>query len=367
MKGQWIGRTAGGQIGSILFNADELEDKFEGAIYTVPDDNKLPATLSVFKTKDKNPNFKFVADTMPINPDTSSPCPWEEIQSRFPGVLHSKIAKVSGQFTDTELTIEAQTDIGIHVECKLIRPPRTDQSEVASEIMSWDEYKKHLESLSKDEYLFRGQERPWKLRTSFHRHERYILRRFIYEDIPQLHIRLSTKTKHFYDLQKPLENGAFFCLAQHHGYPTPLLDWTRSPYVAAYFAFRKVGIEHSNDNLVRIFLFDQNKWKSHFNQLYLLDVAKPHFSISEFYAIDNERVVPQQAVSTVTNIDDIEEYVMNKEEMNNCKYLYAIDIDASERRRVIEELSFMGINAGSMFPGLDGACEELKERMFRKL
>ena len=32
----------------------------------------------------------------------------------------------------------------------------------------------------------------------------------------------------------------------------------------------------------------------------------------------------------------------------------------------MEELSFMGITAGSMFPGLDGACEELREKMFDK-
>jgi len=29
---------------------------------------------------------------------------------------------------------------------------------------------------------------------------------------------------------------------------------------------------------------------------------------------------------------------------------------------VIRELGYMGITAGAMFPGLDGACEELRER-----
>ena len=30
----------------------------------------------------------------------------------------------------------------------------------------------------------------------------------------------------------------------------------------------------------------------------------------------------------------------------------------------MKELALMGINAGSLFPGLDGACEQLKERYF---
>ncbi len=35
-----------------------------------------------------------------------------------------------------------------------------------------------------------------------------------------------------------------------------------------------------------------------------------------------------------------------------------------DRKRVINELQYMGITAGSLFPGLDGACEELRERNF---
>jgi len=45
-------------------------------------------------------------------------------------------------------------------------------------------------------------------------------------------------------------------------------------------------------------------------------------------------------------------------------YLTAIDLPVREREKVVCELGYMGITAGSMFPGLDGACEELKERNF---
>ena len=75
-------------------------------------------------------------------------------------------------------------------------------------------------------------------------------------------------------------------------------------------------------------------------------------------------MIPQQAASTVTNIDDIERYIKDCEKANNKKYLQAFDLPLTERDKVIQELRFMGITAGSMFPGLDGACEELKDRNF---
>jgi hypothetical protein len=159
----------------------------------------------------------------------------------------------------------------------------------------------------------------------------------------------------------------FFNLVQHHGYPTPLLDWTYSPYVGAFFAYHQLANSEARtataDDKVRIFMFDQRSWRNTYLQIPKVASCPPHFSIQEFISIENERLIPQQSISSITNIDDIESYIRSKESPER-KYLQMIDLPLSERPHVMRELSIMGITAGSLFPGLDGACEELKERNF---
>ena len=126
---------------------------------------------------------------------------------------------------------------------------------------------------------------------------------------------------------------------QHHGYPTPLLDWTNSPFIAAYFAFRN---KRADGEFARIFVLDQREWIKAVPRSNLVTAALPHFSFLNPLAINNPRMVPQQALSTVANIDDIEEFIAFNERNNKKTYLEVIDLPMSERPQIIQELKSYG-------------------------
>jgi hypothetical protein len=367
--GQWVGDFAGTSQGRIIVNIDDRGSHYLGEAYLAP--TQGPPLVALFTLHERKTDLQFRTDLIQwFDVRTAGYAPSEAIASNFPaGTLFSKYADVKGSYDTKALTLSWTTDIGTNGNCVL---PRTDvrrPSRLPMRELDWAAYKGYISSLSDSRYLFRGQSGPFRLRTSFHRSGRANLRRFLIEDIPTLHRNLSSRTKHFFDLKDPIEYGAFFSLVQHHGYPTPLLDWTYSPYVAAFFAYRALSGDddskcHSHQK-VRVLVFDQDRWRHEWQQFQFLNAPCLHLSIGEYASVDNERLVPQQAATTITNADDIEAYVQSKErEKGGTEYLWAIDLPVIERNRVMKELRYMGITAGSMFPGLDGACEELRQQNF---
>ena len=373
MNGQWIGRYTGSMDGVdgvsnglLILNIDELPATFEAMAYAVPDNAALPIPVAYFSTPNKDRTFQCrSAHISTVDREARLVVPWQQIANRYPDVIFPNSAEVSGTWDQQTLAFEWVTNIGSRGQCTLPRSTATTPSSLNAESFTWDKFKRFVENLPHRHFLFRGQNTTKRLRTSFHRRGRAHIDRFISEDVPALYRHLSARTRHVFNLDNNNEYGAFFNLIQHHGYPTPLSDWTYSPYVAAFFAYRNVKpADPKQDGKVRVLVFDAPAWNAHWTPSPYLMVPPLNFSVLEFVAIGNERRIPQQAASTLPNIDDIEAYIQEKERVTGGRYLTAVDLPTENRTRIMRELSTMGITAGSLFPGLDGACEELKERFF---
>lgn len=367
LSGQWVGRFEGTSNGELVVNIDELDQNYRGVAYVTDDDRQLPGSAAQFSTANKEFRFQFRTEQILAVDKNGHLVAWDDLKSKYPKEIQfSKHADVTGNCGREYLSLEWTTDLGVIGRARLPRTRAAAPSDLLPMVLSWGDYKAYVSTLTSRRFLYRGQNERWRLRTSFHRSGRAEIHRYVNEDIPALHRHLSARTKHVFNLQIPDENGAFFNLVQHHGYPTPLLDWTYSPYVAAFFAFRGISNKSAAADpgrSVRVLIFDQEQWRKDWNQVRNVICPTLHVSIGEFIAIENERMIPQQAASTITNADDIETYIRSKER-DGKTYLRAMDLSVGERNKVMRELSYMGITAGSLFPGLDGACEELAEKNF---
>jgi len=144
-----------------------------------------------------------------------------------------------------------------------------------------------------------------------------------------------------------------------------VLDWTESPYVAAFFAFSEIPkYDFEKDGKVRIYILDGELWHKKHHRVFSINDPRPSFSVHIFNARDNKRAMPQQAVVTFSNICDIEGFIEHHEKGDNMRYLTRIDVPMQDRETAMKELQYMGITAALMFPGLDGTCRALKERIF---
>jgi hypothetical protein len=369
LKGQWITRYTGTNAGVAVLDFDECEDHFAGTGIAWEDNSSLPSSMVTIVTPSKSTTHHLKDVRVTALDGYGNIMSQDSLQNlqKTIGLVMPSTVDLDLQLKGGSLSIGWKSSIGtfgtgVAVATKTRGGLPSDLRPTA--IRGWEGFKRTVNSLEQKRYIYRGQEDSrWRLRSSFRRAGRADFNRYSLNDINDLQKTFSALTQHAFNLADRLHFAAFINLAQHHGYPTPMLDWTWSPYVAAFFAFRNVKAIGNSRRKVRVYKLDSVEW----NKLYRADKiapVRPNLTIIDALAFGNTRAIPQQSLSLISNVDDIETHIDNVERQHGKRYLEVFDLPASNRSYVMRELPLMGITAGSLFPGLDGACESLRERNF---
>lgn len=234
---------------------------------------------------------------------------------------------------------------------------------------TWAEFKSWASRvrIERDAISFRGHgSNRFELRTTLHRIGRNRLERYCGDDL----INFSRHAEAVLGMRFNLNDGDDFAtvmgLAQHHGFPTPLLDWSASPYVAAFFAFTDAldSSDHRvKDTHVRIYALTRKFIEGAFLPVVPIPRMNPYVASLKISARHNARLYAQQGQFIVTNLKDLEPFIRQLEIENNETYLLAADVPISCASEALEDLAFMGLTAASLFPGLDGVGRMLKHQM----
>ncbi|GGE47414.1 hypothetical protein GCM10011367_22730 [Marinicauda pacifica] len=370
LVGQWIGRISGElNKGSLVVN---LELEPEGLVGSATYLDEEPSLGAMFAERlhliPGQGNASGTAKVAPIARNGTFFPDIDSAQASYPRTLFPDTVTVSAQVVEGGLGIALRTSLGQEMSgvLKSYEPPKKSQYQREPSVRSWASFKEKVSGLEPRRYIFRGQPQPWPLQTLFHRKRRKDVNRYVKEDIPKLTELITPHITKKIDIRNPDELATLYSIAQHHGYPTPMLDWTWSPFIAAFFAFR-IRPERPNPNSVRIFAFDQILWRQCSKEPAYFLSSIPMLEVISAAPLDNNRLVPQQSVFTLTNLWDVEGFIRWNEKRCGEKFLHCFDLPLSERSNALHELSVMGVTAASMFPGLDGTCEALRGRMFGDL
>jgi hypothetical protein len=207
-------------------------------------------------------------------------------------------------------------------------------------------------------YLFRGHSQAeWPLIPSIGRCKESKENRYTWESleikmIQRLKMQAPPHLKYL-----PQNDLQWITLAQHHGVPTRLLDWSTSPLVALYFCVEK---DPRKDGSVWCYGTDLEYNSDHelVNNLEIKAVGR----LEPFHL--SPRISTQQSRFTIHPLPTVRNDFKGMEDMDPRAAspiirLFEIKIRALNKKKIRSELNEVGINRYSMFPDLDGLCAHI--------
>lgn len=258
---------------------------------------------------------------------------------------------------------------------------------------SWEKYVEHVNLLfnSEDFWIFRGHSnQEWELSTSIQRSDVRPENRLAFEEqlIDQLKRRIDL---YLSNELCPTNIIEWLSLLQHYGASTRLLDWTKSPFIASFFAFTEC-LHHDPCvwalNASKLVQIIANKYPDIFLNVFEQNIKKQRLlfeGITINVNLEDERLLMEFSKNNLDMVFPVYPYKLNQR-INNQQGLFIaqgnienkfedcianidpdhkecliqkIIIHKSEKYKVLRNLHNMNINYATLFPGIEGVTKSI--------
>ena len=243
----------------------------------------------------------------------------------------------------------------------------------AIHVSSWEEFIKLSSAL--DGWAFRGQkDARWPLLSSLSRYlDAFIADKSTWRVREERAIRIFRRKAHNYFPDASVLANDLRCLAlmQHHGAPTRLLDFTKSPFVAAFFAFENAVTDVAVYALNTPRLWDATPMKNPALTRETIDPRKEGNFERYFIENDNEivwtgeptemdqRLVAQSGTVVMPGILNTSLDRILGQYRGDDALISKIVLPVQMREEAMKSLYRMNITNATLFPDLDGLAKSI--------
>jgi FRG domain len=143
----------------------------------------------------------------------------------------------------------------------------------------------------------------------------------------------------------------YFLYLRHHGFPSPILDWTVSPYIAALFAFDAMP-EKANGVLIFVYFADSMQAGGSDAHFFVvgpyLRTHPRHYLQQSRYSLCVRTVWEQRGNKPYTDYKFLPHEDVLTSNLND-DLIIKLFIPATERKRALMQLDAMNLNPYSVF------------------